>query len=303
MNQSSAVLRFFLLCLTTTSAATHKDKIIVRRHDAITSGIPRIDFRIDKEDRNLEEDGVKSDIPNNIGFTINYNDDDDKGDVCAVGCEGDFSNVTDTLNALWDAEEKEYELFFTVRGRHAVAAGVIFDNFEERVRDLHQNFPGVDTLVLVEVPGSANDDASLAGSTLVHELGYSTCVPSNGMVASGGTDLFVAGVKRFASPGARIGIHSWSGSGDVVGSDFPQDHPSHVPYLEYYDTIGIPKDFYWQTLSHGQPMYYIRDEEIAETFPYLRNCDDVEEPSDSSSSSTYSATLMNTFVLAILCLY
>ena len=123
----------------------------------------------------------------------------------------------------------------------------------------------------MNVPGSADDDKLVVGAKLVHSFGYQTCVPSDGNVESGGTDLFTAGVKRFATPGAKIGIHSWA-QGDRAGSDYPKDHQEHFMYLQFYRRICIPEDFYWETLSHGLPMHYITEEEINTKFPYLRNC-------------------------------
>lgn len=227
-----------------------------------------------------------------LNFTLVGNDRGDKP-VCEAGCEGDFSAIYQAMDKLWDEQEQDYELFFTVQGSYAVAAGIIFDNFPARVQELRDNHPGVDTLILVECPGSANDEASLAGGKLVHSFGYSTCVPSDGHTASGGTDFFVAGKTRYATSGAQIGIHSWAVctdetcSGELLsGSDFPKDDESHQPYLKFYDDVCIPQDFYWETLSHGLPMYYIQEEEFQGTFSYMRDCSgqcELEKENDSSA--------------------
>lgn len=227
--------------------------------------------------RNLQGWEFVADYPM-LNFTLEVSDRGDKS-VCETGCEGNFSEIYQALNDLWIEKEQDYELFFTVQGRYAVAAGVIFDNFPERVQELHGNHPEVDTLILAECPGSANDEAMLPGSSLVHSFGYSTCVPSDGHTSSGGTDFFLSGKTRYATAGAEIGIHSWAActdptcSGEILaGSDFPKDHEDHQPYLEFYENVCIPGDFYWETLSHGLPMYYIQEEEFQGTFSYMRDC-------------------------------
>ena len=68
------------------------------------------------------------------------------------------------------------------------------------------------------------------------------------MVASGGTDLFLAGAKRILEPGACVGVHSWS-DGFRDGQDAPKDAPIHQEYLDFYKAIGIDGAFYWYTLD------------------------------------------------------
>ena len=116
--------------------------------------------------------------------------------ICLSGCEGEYDEIHDALNNLWWDHEEEYELFFMVQGRYAIAAGVIYDDFEKRVEALRRDYPDVDTLDLVNCPGSANDYAMVKGARLIHQYGYRTCVPSDGNVEGGGTDMFVSGVER-----------------------------------------------------------------------------------------------------------
>lgn len=227
--------------------------------------------------RALQE--ISSEIPqiNDADWSITNQAAVEEGNVCDNGCEGDYAIFKDTLQN----SPVEIEVFFTVKGRYAVAAGTIGDNFPTRLEELKTNHPEVDILILVECPGSANNTASIIGSRFVHANGYQTCVPSDidsshGHVASGGTDFFASGVKRYATPGARVGIHSWAGENNgvpIVGSDLPSDDPEHLPFLQFYTDTCIPEDFYWETLSHGvEPMYYLTEEDFVNTFPYFRNC-------------------------------
>lgn len=227
--------------------------------------------------RKLQASDISSTIPEPVAFTVD--NDDPTAKVCEIGCEGDYSAIYAQLDDFYDTTQLDYELYFTVQGRYAVAAGVIYDNFPDRVRQLKEDHPEVDVIILVECPGSANDlEASLPGARLVHEFGFQTCVPSDGHVASGGTDFFTAGSIRYATPGARVGIHSWAqGEGNdlLTAKDFPPDSVEHKPYLDLFTSICIPSEFYWETVSHGVPMYYLTEGDYATTFPYLRDCSGV----------------------------
>jgi len=222
-------------------------------------------------DRGLQVDGITSAVPD-VDFTLNF-DTSSTGGVCSTGCEGGYGEIKVAMTNLMENQELEYEFFFKVKGRFAVGAGTISDNFVDRVNEMSASNPLVDTLILVNVPGSANDTVNLIGSKLIYEKGISTCVPSDGLVASGGTDLFVSGFNRYAAAGSKIGIHSWAAGDDLVGSDLPRDHPQHKSYLDFYEAVCIPGDFYWETLSHGvEPMYYVTEADINSKFAYFRDC-------------------------------
>ncbi|WP_371170709.1 alpha/beta hydrolase [Aliiroseovarius sp. 2305UL8-7] len=137
---------------------------------------------------------------------------------------------------------------FHVEGDRIIANGVIDGGTLKRFMDVAGDNPHARTLVLQSVGGSVDDEANLIFSQAIHDAGFTTIVPSNGMVASGGTDLFLAGQRRILEPGACVGVHSWSG-GNVEGKDVPRDNPEHQKYLRYYDAVGIDRDFYWYTLD------------------------------------------------------
>jgi len=255
------------------------------KEDDIISEVPAVDFalhiNLNERARRIEEDDYILDdivsVKPNVGFTLDANQANETNDllaVCQIGCEGDYSEITSAITDLWDQEKKEYEFFFTVKGNYAVGAGVIYDNFYDRIIALNKSHPQVHTLILFDVPGSANDEINVKGSKLVYDLELSTCLPSDGHVSSGGTDLFVAGYNQYATPGAEIGIHSWEGDEGVVGTDVPRDDPGHDLYLDFYDYVCVPRDFYWETMSYGLPMHYISEEEINSKFPFMRDCDD-----------------------------
>ncbi len=128
--------------------------------------------------------------------------------------------------------------------------------------------PGLDRLVLRNVPGSADDEASLTDlGRFIRSSGLATLVPGDGLVASGGTDMALMGVTRTIEPGACIGVHSWGAGGlfgEETGADVPKGDPAHELYLSFYKEVGIPEEFYWFTLSAAGPddIHWMSAEEI-----------------------------------------
>jgi len=152
---------------------------------------------------------------------------------------------------------------FRVTGELAIMRGVIGATTPSSVLELVFMNPGVRTIVLASVPGSIDDEANVRAGRYIRQLGIDTHVPADGEVASGGTDLFLAGNHRSAEPGALFGIHSWDG-GPVAATDLPQDHEDHRLYLDYYEEMGIPGEFYWRTLSAApaEGIHWMTEEEL-----------------------------------------
>lgn len=136
---------------------------------------------------------------------------------------------------------------FSSDGQTIVARGAIDAGTLDRFREIADRHPAAKTLVLEYVEGSVDDEANLIFSREVRARGFATHVPSQGLIASGGTDLFLAGTNRSLAAGACVGVHSWGG--DQEGRDVPKSDPIHQEYLDYYDDIGIAGAFYWFTLE------------------------------------------------------
>ena len=143
--------------------------------------------------------------------------------------------------------------------------GVIYSNTLKDIKDVLDANPQVTTLVMEEVAGSIDDEINLVASQEIRKRNINTYLPENGMVASGGTDMFLAGKERQIHPTAKLGVHSWSG-GDQVALDFPRDHEEHQKYLDYYIEMNIPTDFYWYTLeaAPADDIHWMTPEEIVE---------------------------------------
>lgn len=168
-----------------------------------------------------------------------------------TGCGSDTVVERSTTDPLADLDfDPEGDATFQVVGTEAYMAGVIGSSTPDAVEQLLEGYPDVTTIVLVEVPGSGDDEANLQAARAVRDAGLATHVPASGEVASGGTDFFLAGAERSFEPGARFGVHGWSaGDGGPEAADLEVDDPEHDRYLDYYQAIGVDEEFYWFTID------------------------------------------------------
>lgn len=115
--------------------------------------------------------------------------------------------------------------------------------------------PGVRRLVMVDCPGSVDEDANHILARAVRRAGLETVVPEGGSVRSGAVDLFLAGVRRQAAPSAEFGVHSWRDEDGYEAGDFAAGDPVHAEYLSYYREMGLndgaARQFYALTNSVG----------------------------------------------------
>lgn len=81
--------------------------------------------------------------------------------------------------------------------------GVIYSNTLEDIKGVLDENPQVTTLVMQEVPGSIDDEINLLASREIRKRNINTYIPKDGMVASGGTDMFLAGALRNAHKSAK----------------------------------------------------------------------------------------------------
>jgi len=126
--------------------------------------------------------------------------------------------------------------------------GVIYTGTPDDIKLLLKKYPQIQKLVLINVPGSIDDEANLVASLAIHRSGITTHIPADSFVASGGTDMFLAGVKRTNDAGAKIGVHSWV-DGEKTAREYERNNAVHQPYLDYYQQVNIPESFYWYTLD------------------------------------------------------
>lgn len=152
------------------------------------------------------------------------------------------------LSLLTACAEQYTPVSFVADGDQIIASGTIDETTLQSFLEVTSENPDAKTLVLQNIDGSVDDDANVVFSRVVRVKGFDTVVPSDGLVASGGTDLFLAGNQRVLGPGACVGVHSWSGSG-IVATDLAETDPEHGRYLDYFRDIGVEDDFYWFTIA------------------------------------------------------
>ena len=152
---------------------------------------------------------------------------------------------------------------FTIENDTATMAGVINGETPANVLRLIHEHPSVRTIVMANVPGSIDDEANLRAASFIRKFGFKTIIQSKGRVASGGTDFFLAGETRVVHHGGKLGIHSWGGPG-FQGKDVPKDDPQHRLYLDYYEEMGIPAEFYWRTLeaAPANDIHWMTEDEL-----------------------------------------
>lgn len=156
-----------------------------------------------------------------------------------------------------------------VKGDTAIVNGILGETFYNIfVKTIKEN-PQLKALVLVDIPGSINDDFNVQTCQLVYKHGLTTKLLAHSYVASGGTDLFVSGKKLIITDGAKIGVHSWGGT-DKPATEYPRDHPEHKSFIEMYNAVNVDLEFYWYTLqaADADNIHLMTKEEIQK---YLGN--------------------------------
>ena len=155
---------------------------------------------------------------------------------------------------------------FTIDGDKAYMNGDISKDTIRQIKKLIKDYPNVKTIVMQYVGGSVDDVSNLKASRLVREAGLNTHVPKDGLIASGGTDFFCAGVNRTTEEGAQIGVHSWAGDDITNAAELPREDPSHQKYIDYYKEMEMPdpEGFYFFTINAAvaDDMHFMTVEEL-----------------------------------------
>ena len=172
------------------------------------------------------------------------------------------------------SDRVNYGNFKVINDTTVTMNGVINGRTEDRFDKLISDHPKINTIILEDCPGSKNDDENLRVSKKIYDQGINTMLRSNSEIASGAVDLFLAGNKRSYEPGAKVGVHSWSGGGKTA-TDYAEDHENHKPYIDYYKYVGMTeeeaKDFYFFTIkaAPADGIHWMTEEEL-EAYNFVR---------------------------------
>ncbi|GAB5524619.1 MAG: hypothetical protein Roseis2KO_24910 [Roseivirga sp.] len=133
-----------------------------------------------------------------------------------------------------------------------VLNGVIDSNTDSAFDEALRQNPNTELIIFRDAPGSDDDETNLQVGRKLYQLGLKTHVDDNGTIASGAVDLYLAGSERTLGANARVGVHSWS-DGTNDATDFPRNSGEHLPYINYYKSIGLSdqlaEDFYFFTIN------------------------------------------------------
>lgn len=156
------------------------------------------------------------------------------------------------------------ELTIEVEGNSAYLSGVLGADLVKQLSDMVRKNPNVTDLVLVDVPGSVDQQATMEGARLIRRLGLNTHIAPTGYVLSGGVDLFLGGVTRSIGAGAGVGVHSWSDGTRVVAKSLSVADPVHAAYVNFYLEMGVTERFYWFSLdaAPADRVYFLSPEEV-----------------------------------------
>ena len=139
----------------------------------------------------------------------------------------------------------------------------LLGTFDEQTREsvlwYLNKYPRIDTLVFTANGGSVNDDAVLSLGREIRQRGLRTHLIGEGVLASGGLSLFLAGRERSHDGAALIGVHGWQ---HCYGSetsqtcreakDFPADDPAHNLHRDYNrDMLG--SDYFYRFTIQAAP--------------------------------------------------
>lgn len=155
--------------------------------------------------------------------------------------------------------------------------GEIDSNIGNSFNQLRAAFPDAKRIVMLDCPGSSDDEANLQVSKQMHDLGYGFHLTATSEIASGAVDMYVGGIKRTREAGSRIGVHSWgSEPGEPIATSYPEGHEVHLPYINYYVSVGFTQQqaeaFYYFTINSApaEGIHWMTDAEI-ETYNILKN--------------------------------
>jgi len=193
------------------------------------------------------------------------------------------------------ADENCTPATFQVDGNRVIMNGEILTDTEVLLFSVLENNPQVDTLVLQNVPGSCDDRAMIQLGKRVYNTGLKTLLPSNGYVGSGGSDLLMAGRKRYVDNNGCIGVHSWCCDDRTSHvASLPTNDSVHQKYIDFYKAVGYTPEeaanLYWFTITvaSSQGMHYLTPAEIEKLgFEYITSpagkCNRPDEGGDDGS--------------------
>ncbi|WCN10593.1 alpha/beta hydrolase [Marinomonas mediterranea] len=191
--------------------------------------------------------------------------------VSLAGCASSSSKNREDGAAKASVIDTDSNIQLVVNEDSAYLSGVLGRELTNTLKSMIEQHPNVTELVLVDVPGSLDQQETMNSARLIRRLGLNTHIARTGYVLSGGVDLFLGGVKRTIGPGSAVGVHAWrdqdnpsSNAGTIMKGEVDMADPVHAEYVNFYLSLGIPERFYWFSLNAApaERIYYLTSEEI-----------------------------------------
>lgn len=163
----------------------------------------------------------------------------------------------------------DFGIFHLVNETTIEMDGVINSASLRDFNNLIALYPNISRIEIFEVDGSDDDETNLLLAKRVFDLGISTHLLDDGLIASGGVDFFLAGRNRTKGSNTLVGVHSWS-DGTNEATDFEVGHEFHLPYIQYYVSVGFTQkaaeDFYYFTINAASAdnIHWMTEAEIAQ---------------------------------------
>ncbi len=147
--------------------------------------------------------------------------------------------LTTTAPAPIPAGIASYGPFRVLDGSRAALVDVTDEATPAQFKAMLAAYPGITMLEMIDVPGTEDDRANLAVGRMIRARGIDTYVPAGGSVRSGGVELFLAGKRRIADPGAEFAVHAWEDEDGREATEYAADAPENRAYITYYREMGF----------------------------------------------------------------
>ena len=132
-----------------------------------------------------------------------------------------------------------YGPFRVLDNGHAALVDVTDEHSPAAFAAMLGDFPGIAVLDMVECPGTEDDRANLRLGRMIRAAHIATHVPDGGSVRSGGVELFLAGARHTADPGAEFAVHAWADENGREPGDYAASASENRAYVDYYREMGM----------------------------------------------------------------
>jgi hypothetical protein len=167
------------------------------------------------------------------------------------------------------SQQTKFDIFTVQADRKTVYMnGEIDTRTLSDFKHMLEGHPDINLIKMFEVPGSNDDETNFKVGKLLRQNKINTHLVDKGMIASGGVDFFLAGVKRTHEENGAVGVHSWSDGDGKQATDFPDDSHEHRANIKYYEDLGYSaewaKEFYFFTIkaAPADDIYWMTKKEL-----------------------------------------